>query len=83
MDEYIRYIAENNGKSVCVTQTIQELAELIQALTKIGTNRENMPNVVEEMADVEIMLSELKYLFNLDTKKDVLKKIERQMGRLR
>lgn len=83
MDEYIRYIADNNGKDVAVMQSIQELAELIQALTKIGTSRENMSNVVEELADVEIMISELKYLFKIDTKSDVIKKIERQLGRLR
>jgi hypothetical protein len=44
-------------------KTIEELSELIQALVKDISNQEN--NVIEEMADVELMLDQLKVIYNV------------------
>ena len=44
-------------------KAIQEMGELIQAISKSLLDNEN--NVEEEIADVEIMLTQLKIMYNL------------------
>lgn len=72
-DERINKIAKHFGLGDTINQTIEELSELIQALCKMNrmlnsdsslrkTPDEVNKGVVEEMADVEICLLELKYL---------------------
>ena len=46
-----------------VVQAIEELGELQQALARFLNDRAN--NVEEEIADVEIMIIQLKIIFNL------------------
>ena len=60
---------------------VEEMAELIQAIIK--NDREN---VMEEMADVQILLLQLRLNFNSSEKKQFVetfnKKIERQLNRI-
>lgn len=49
------------GKGPQKIKAIEELAELIQALCK-----NNRPNIAEEMADVSIMLDQLKLIYDND-----------------
>ena len=46
----------------------EELAELIVKLCKLGRNKNgsDIDKVSEEMADVELMLEQLKYIFKND-----------------
>lgn len=44
-------------------KAIEEMGELTQALSKNFFGEQNLQNVAEEMADVEIMLEQLKMLF--------------------
>ena len=64
-----------------LNKTIEECAELIQALVKL----ESRENTIEEIADVQIMLKQMLYL--LDCEKEVEKvveyKINRQLKRIR
>ena len=57
------------GFAAQVGQTIEECAELIVALQK-HINREpsqkTADGIVDEMADVEMMLAQLRYMFGVD-----------------
>ena len=64
-----------------LNKTIEECAELIQALAKL----ESRENTIEEIADVQIMLKQMLYL--LDCEKEMEKvmeyKINRQLERIK
>ncbi|WKX02295.1 hypothetical protein [Candidatus Mycoplasma mahonii] len=50
-----------------VLQTIEELAELIQALLKnINRGKDNIKDIISEMADVIIMLEQLQLIYKID-----------------
>ena len=57
------------GLAAQAGQTVEECAELIVALQK-HTNRlpspETIENIVDEMADVEMMLAQMRLAFNVD-----------------
>lgn len=78
MDAY-KIIAEHYGKEVQIIKTIEECAELIQALAK-----GDFENVAEEMADVKIMLAQLEYLLGNSRKvqKYTAQKLARQFDRM-
>lgn len=64
MDKRIKDILNFYGEKAQKQQVIQELAELVVALTK-----NDLENIHEEIADVEIMLEQLKLFKNIDVKK--------------
>ncbi|WP_415347775.1 hypothetical protein [Clostridium perfringens] len=64
MDKRIKEILNFYGEKAQKQQLIQELAELIVGLTK-----NDLENIHEEIADVEIMLEQLKLFKNIDVKK--------------
>lgn len=43
---------------------IEEIGELLQAISKRARGKDNRDNLAEEIADVEIMLEQLKYIHN-------------------
>lgn len=53
------------GKEHQLIICMEEMAELTKELTKHLRGRDNLPQIAEEMADVEIMLEQLKFLFDL------------------
>lgn len=61
----LKVIAKNGIKQLDIVQ--EELAELIQAISKFKryNNKESELKVIEEAADVYIMLKQLKMLFNI------------------
>lgn len=73
----IRYIADYYGKETQSKKLIEELSELIRAMV-----REDNTNIMEEIADVEIMLAQIKYLY-AQTYDDIINyKLDRQIGRI-
>ena len=54
---------EEFGERYQVDKSLEEMGELIQALIKYRQHGTNKGNVSEEMADVEIMLEQLKIIF--------------------
>lgn len=68
-----------------INQTIEELSELIQALTKYKRGLYTIDNISEEIADVEIMIKQIKLALSID-QEDVesimIRKIERQLKRI-
>lgn len=96
----LQKIADKYGYDAQSRQLIEEMAELTQAINKfwrkqldcgektiidvpLGTPEEN--NIVEEIADVEICLEQMKYLLQCDMLVDeyISEKIDRQIERIK
>lgn len=76
----LKYIADHYGLKHQLAKYKEELNELIEAL---GGSSDT--HLAEEIADVEIMISQIKYLRNIpDEQVDVIKqyKISRQLTRI-
>jgi len=74
----IKQLANHYGKQAQTLKCIEEKAELTQALCK-------NTNIAEEIADVEIMLEQIKYLYFIDDEEvEKIKeyKINRQIDRI-
>lgn len=54
---------EHYGKFTQIVKCMEECGELIRALGKHLCNEGSYENVVEELADVDIMLSQMRYIF--------------------
>lgn len=87
-----RTIADHYGYPAQSNQLIEECAELIQAISKYrradspATRMAAMENLTEEIADVEIMLGQIKYLLGInELKLDGTKvfKLSREISRFR
>ena len=59
-------IARHYGETNQLNQLQEELAELIMAVNKYKRDKENIDNLIEEIADVEIMIQQIKYLLRLN-----------------
>lgn len=80
INEDLKYIADHYGLEHQLGKCKEELNELIEAL---GSNCDT--HLAEEIADVEIMISQIKYLRDIPTKRvDFVKKykIQRQLQRI-
>jgi len=55
------------GEGAQIAMAVEEMAELIQALTRLGRNRDDATEdkVREEIADVEIMMEQLRISFGV------------------
>lgn len=92
MKNAIITIANHYGLRPQSDQTIEEMAELTLALRKFWRcdteeheeYKRRRCDIAEEIADVEIMLEQLKYLFDIETETANWKidKINRQMRRI-
>lgn len=73
---------EHFGNESQIRQTMEECAELIVALNKSLRDPENtFKNVLEELADVTIMLEQMKQLYDVDLEFDDI--LEEKMDKLR
>lgn len=86
--ENLKKIAGHYGLQAQKGMLIEEMAELMQAVNKYDRNPsyKNLENLTEEIADVEIMRTQAKYLYgimqeNIDKIKD--KKIQRTLERMK
>ena len=79
----IKIIADHYGINPQLDQMQEECAELIVAINKHKRYGKS-EQVIEEIADVELMLEQLKYLLNCDGEVQKIKKqkIERQLDRI-
>lgn len=76
----LKYIADHYGKEHQLEKCKEELGELIEAIDSSDERA-----IIEEVADVEIMLSQIKYLRDIPNEQvDVIKKykIQRQLQRI-
>lgn len=63
-DEIYRAALETFGARAQVLMAIEEMSELTKELCKNDRGRENATHIAEEIADVEIMLGQMKILFD-------------------
>ena len=96
-EQKIQYIADHYGYEPQSRQLIEELSELIQAVCKhnrafggkqLSESREcpEKDAIIEEMADVTIMMSQLQYILgigNLDLDYRIERKLNRQIERIK
>ena len=90
MDDRLKQIADYYGLDSQLNILQEELAELIQAISKY--RRRDPTHILEEIADVEIMLDQVKYLIGnpvtprvfVETAVEVIRenKINRQLKRI-
>lgn len=100
MDERLKIIANTYGYDAQSRQLIEEMAELTQAINKfwrkqLDCGRREYSDIekcrmvavelIEEIADIDICLEQIKYLLHckLDVERVKKKKIERQMERIK
>ena len=84
-DEEILYRAiEQYGSTMQLIVSMEELSELIKEISKSLRGNHNEKAVTEEIADVEIMIMQLKILFNNQNAVEVVKaqKLKRLADRL-
>ena len=55
---------ETFGADLQQMVAIEEIGELLQAISKRARGKDNRDNLAEGIADVEIMLEQLKYIHN-------------------
>lgn len=86
MDERLKTIVDHYGFEAQAEKSIEEMAELIVEIKhmKEGICSPNFQKFVEELADVKIMIDQLYLLANFDgdVRKEIERKLERQMGRI-
>ena len=82
----IKEMLEHYSKEQQVMQSIEEMSELIKELIKnINRNSHNKDSIMEEIADVKIMLIQLQKIYkfkNEDIRKIIINKLERQKKRM-
>lgn len=84
MDIYHRAL-KTWGKDAQMLQVIEEMSELIKEILKnVNRGKDNISEIIEETADVEIMLEQLKCCYNINTqvadyKKQKLLKIAKRL----
>lgn len=61
------------GKKAQLTVAIEELSELTKEICKVKRGMGDMNNLAEEIADVEIMCEQLRYIFDIDSVVDAWK----------
>lgn len=82
--EILRKNIKRHGHTTEMFIAAEEAAELIQAISKVrryGYIGEYVDNLIEEIADVSIILQELKMMFDT-TDADVEKKIDFKIQRI-
>ena len=95
-EQKIQYIAYHYGYEPQSRQLIEEMAELTVALNKAWRktfdtvdkilNMDDEERIEEEIADVEIMLSQIKYLLGLgdeELSQIIENKLDRQIERIK
>lgn len=78
-------IIKSCGATNQIVVAIEELSELQKELCKLFRNKSNRKNILEEIADCEIMLEQLKIILNIkeDLSKIKNRKIQRTLDRLK
>ncbi len=77
INEIYQQAIETYGKDAQLKMAIEEMAELTQAICKSFRGKDNLDNIIEEIADVEIMLAQLKIIFEISQNKFCIKKAEK------
>ena len=71
--EVLRSALVKWGKRSQVFMCVEEMAELMKELSKNDRGRSNTTEIAEEIADVEIMLEQMKMEFNIHSSVDIMR----------
>lgn len=85
MDDVLKQAIDRYGKTLQTFVAIEEMSELIKELTKNMRGNDNHEAMVEEIADVYIMLDQIQIMNGIDLNEVVTKmheKLERLKERL-
>lgn len=83
--EILKEAVDTFGVSSQIDMAIEECAELIDALMKYRRGRVGAQDVITEIADVQIMCSQLEFIFGGESKivdAERMRKIDRLRSRL-
>lgn len=75
-------VVSKYGSDIQSTICMEECAELIQAISKMKRGKDNRDNLIEEMADVYIILEQLKFIYNI-TDNEIIKWLDAKQDRQR
>ena len=85
MNQNIKRIAKHYGYQHQVKKTIEECGEFIVALSKLANDEGSRKDVLEEMADVMVMLQQMQYFLCInpsESHKTMEAKVHRQIERM-
>ena len=63
-------VMDKYGLDAQLTVVLEELSELMKEVCKVKRNIGHIDHLAEEVADVEIMCEQLRYLFSIDADVD-------------
>jgi NTP pyrophosphatase (non-canonical NTP hydrolase) len=72
--ELYQRVCDKCGKDVQLTIVIEELSELAKEICKYKRGHYNLESIAEELADVEIMCEQLRFIFGFDYRVEEWKK---------
>lgn len=65
--EIVKCAVEKWGKQAQLLMVLEEMAELQKEILKhLNRGKDNIDEIIDETADVEIMLEQLKYIFDIE-----------------
>ena len=73
-NDLYQLVMDKHGVDAQLTVVIEELSELAKEVCKIKRNIGNLDHLAEEIADVEIMCEQLRYIYDLDFAVEAWKK---------
>lgn len=74
-------VVETYGKDMQLSVAIEELSELVKEICKHKRGADNRDKIIEEMADVYIMLSQIEIIFGV-TDSEIEKVMDEKFDRL-
>lgn len=66
MYSVLKKVAHHFGLKAQIGKTVEELVELTHEVVKANKGEQNLPCIIEEIADVENMLDQLKILYGIE-----------------
>jgi NTP pyrophosphatase (non-canonical NTP hydrolase) len=84
-NDLYQMVIDKWGVDAQLTVVIEELSELAKEVCKIKRGMGTLVNIAEEVADVEIMCEQLRYIYDIDSVVDEWKqsKLTRLANRLK
>lgn len=81
-ESILQLAIHKNGAKQQILKAIEELSELTKELARQLTKEGNHANTVDEMADVEIMMKQVKKILGGDIENEISERIDFKIDRL-
>ena len=84
--DLLQKVIDKYGTTLQTTVAMEELAELIKEISKVIRGNKNADGMIEEIADVLIMIEQLKLMYNIsdeEIQSEINDKLYRMEWRLR